>query len=251
MKFGLDNKVALVTGGARDTGRDIALSLALEGATIAVNYNSSAKDAEALVAEIIAAGGHAAAFQADVANNDAVHTMVAAIVETFGRVDILINNAGIAKRQRFVETTPADWRAQIDVGLYGAIHCCHAVLPHMIKQNGGRIISLAGDSSRVGEAGLALAAAARAGSIALMKSLAKEFGRNNITANAVALGLIETAHSDKAWLAENLAKITKLYPLKRIGKPEDVAPLITLLASDAGSWITGQVISVNGGFAMV
>ena len=188
MKLGLDGKVALVTGGARDVGRDISLALAEEGAIIAVNYRSSADEAEAVVSAIAAAGGKARAYQADVADQLAVRKMVDTVVADFGKVDILVNNAGVARRQRFVDTGPTDWREHIDVGLYGVIHCCHAVVPHMIKQNGGRILCLAGDSSRIGEGGLALAAAARAGAIALAKSLARELGRSNITVNAVALG---------------------------------------------------------------
>ncbi len=251
MNLGLNGKVALVTGGARDVGGGIARALAAEGAVIAVNYRSSANDAESVVAAIKAQGGIARAYAADVADYAAVEAMTGAIVSDFGRIDILVNNAGFAVRQRFQDTKPDDWRRHIDVGMYGPIHTSHAVLPYMMKQGSGRILSVAGDSSRIGEAGLALAAAARAGAIALMKSLAKEFGRFGITANALSLGLVETAHSDPAWMAENRERISKLYPLRRIGKAEDVAPMVVLLSSDAGSWITGQVISVNGGFSMV
>lgn len=250
MNLGLDGKVALVTGGGRDVGGEIARALAAEGAAVAVNYRSSAQEAQSVVSGIAAQGGSARAYAADVADHAAVRSMVDQIVHDFGRIDILVNNAGVAARLRFQETTPEDWRRHVDVGLYGPIHTCHAVLPHMMKQNGGRIISLAGDSSRIGESGLALTAAARAGAIALMKSLAKEFGRFNITANAVALGLIETAHIDPAWMAENRERITRMYPLRRIGKPGDVAPMVAFLASDAAAWITGQVLSINGGFSM-
>jgi 2-hydroxycyclohexanecarboxyl-CoA dehydrogenase len=121
----------------------------------------------------------------------------------------------------------------------------------MIKQNFGRIITLVGDSSRIGESGLAIAAAARAGGIALMKSLAKELGRANVTANAISLGLIETTHSNPEFLIANREKIVRQYPLRRIGKPEDVAPTVAFLASEGAAWITGQVLSVNGGFCMV
>ena len=251
MNLGLQGKVALVTGGARDVGAAIARALAAEGATVAVNYHRSAGDAASVVAEIAAQGGSARAFGADVADASQVRSMVEQVVAEFGRVDILVNNAGVAARLRFQETTPEDWRRHIDVGLYGPIHTCHAVLPHMMTQRNGRIISLAGDSSRIGESGLALAAAARAGAIALMKSLAKEFGRFNITANAVALGLVETAHLDASWLAQNRERIVRQYPLGRIGQADDVAPMVTFLASDAAGWITGQVLSINGGFSMV
>ncbi len=249
MDLGLKGKVALITGGGRDVGRAVALHLAREGAAVAVNYNASAKTAEAVAAEIKAAGGRAAACKADISDYGAVRAMVDGVVKEFGRLDILVNNAGLVLRQRFVDTTPEDWRKQIDVCLYGTIHCCHAAVPHMIKQNGGRIVSLAGDSSRIGESGLAIGGAARAGVIMLMKSLAKELGRSNITANAIALGLVETSHTDKAWLDANREKITRLYPLRRLGQAEDVAPMIAFLASDAAAWITGQVMSVNGGFS--
>jgi NAD(P)-dependent dehydrogenase (short-subunit alcohol dehydrogenase family) len=249
MDLGLKGKVALVTGGGRDVGRAVALQLAREGAAVAVNYNASAKAAEAVAAEVKAAGGRAVACKADIAVHGEARAMVDGVVKEFGRLDILVNNAGLVLRQRFVDTTPEDWRKQIDVCLYGAIHCCHAAVPYMIEQNGGRIVSLAGDSSRIGESGLAIGGAARAGVIVLMKSLAKELGRSNITANAVALGLVETSHTDKEWLDANREKITRLYPLRRLGQADDVAPLIAFLASDAASWITGQVMSVNGGFS--
>lgn len=251
MQTNLNGKVALVTGGGRDVGGDIARSLAAEGAIVAVNYSRSQAEAETVVAAIEAAGGKARAYRADISENEQVKAMVAAVKADFGTVDVLVNNAGYVKYQRFVDSTPEDWKKQIDVCLYGAINCCHAVAPLMIGQNSGRIINLVGDSSRIGEANLALAAAARGGTIALGKSLAREFGRNNITVNTVSLGLIETSHSDPDFLEKNREKIVKAYPLRRIGRPGDVAPMVTFLASEASSWVTGQVISVNGGFCMV
>ena len=176
--------------------------------------------------------------------------MVDSVVKDFGGLNILINNAGLAKRQRFVETKPADWHSQIDACLYGAIHCCHAAAPHLDAAKNGRIISLIGDSSRIGESGLAIVAAARAGVVALMKSLAREFGRSGATANTVSLGLVETAH-DKDWVEANREKLVKLYPLRRLGMPDDVAPMVTLLASPHSGWITGQVLSISGGFCIV
>lgn len=250
MDFGLRGKVALVTGAARGVGREIALSLAAEGANVAVNYRNSGKEADALVAEIATKGVKAKAYKADVADLVAVKTMIDAIAKDFGGLNILVNNAGLALRQRFMETKPEDWHRQIDACLYGAIHCCHAAAPHLDAAKNGRIVSVIGDSSRVGESGLAIVAAARAGVVALMKSLAREFGRSGTTANTVSLGLVETAH-DKDWVEINREKLVKLYPVRRLGQPGDVAPMVALLASPHSGWITGQVISISGGFSMV
>ncbi len=250
MDLGLTGKIAVVTGGTSGVGREIALSLAAEGANVAVNYRSSAKDAEILVDEIVAKGGKAKAYKADVADFAAVKAMVDYIVNDFGGLNILINNAGLAIRQRFLETKPDDWHRQIDACLYGAIHCCHAAAPHLDAAGNGRIVSVIGNSSRVGESGLAIVAAARAGVVALMKSLARELGRSGTTANTVSLGLVETPH-DKDWVDANRDKLIKLYPLRRLGVPGDVAPMVALLASPHSGWITGQVLSISGGFSMV
>lgn len=250
MDFELKGKVALVTGGARDVGREISLALAAEGATVAVNYRNSAEEAQAVVDEIRARGGEAKAYKADVADFDGVKAMVEAVAGDFGGLDILVNNAGLAIRQKFTDSTEKEWKAQIDTCLYGAIHLAHAAAPHLEKSGHGRLICVVGDSSRVGESGLAIVAAARAGTIALMKSLAREMGRFGVTANTLSLGLIETAH-DRTWVEANRDKLTKFYPLRRLGQPEDIAPAVALLASPKGSWITGQVISISGGFSMV
>lgn len=250
MDLALNGRVALVTGAARDVGREIALTLAAEGAAVAVNYLSSAAEAEAVVTEIVGKGGKAKAYKADVSDYAAVKGMIDAAVQDFGGLNILVNNAGLAKRQRFADTKPDDWKKQIDICLYGAIHCCHAAAPHLEGAKNGRIISVIGDSSRVGESGLAIVAAARAGVVALMKSLAREFGRSGTTANTVSLGLVETAH-DRAWVEENREKLVRLYPVRRLGMPDDIAPAVALLASPRSGWITGQVLSISGGFSMV
>lgn len=250
MDLGLNGKIALVTGAGRGVGREIALGLAAEGAAVAVNYRSSNKDAEGLVGEITAKGGKAKAYQADVADLAAVKAMVDAVTTDFGGINILVNNAGLALRKRFLDTTPDEWRRQIDACLYGTIHCCHAAMPHLERGRDGRIVSVIGDSSRVGESGLSIVAAARAGVIALMKSLAREFGGSGTTANTVSLGLVETDH-DKEWVEANREKLVRLYPLRRLGQASDVAPMVTLLASPRSGWITGQVLSISGGFSMV
>lgn len=251
MELGLRSKVALVTGGGRDIGREISLTLAREGAAVAVNYLHSKQETEATVAEIKKEGGKAAGYQADVANSEAVRQMVEQVAREFGRVDILVNNAGYVMPEFFLESAPEEWRRQIDVGLYGVIHCCHALAPGMIERKFGRIINIAGDSARVGQTRLAVTAAARGGVLALTKTLAKELGRANVTVNALALGYVETAHSDQTFLAANREKILQLYAIKRLGRPEDVAPLVAFLASEQAAWITGQTISVSGGYTTV
>jgi 2-hydroxycyclohexanecarboxyl-CoA dehydrogenase len=251
METGLEGKVAIVTGGARDVGGAIARSLAREGVRVVVNYNSSQAEAQALVDDIAASGGTARAVKADISDYEQVRAMTDGVAAEWGSLDILVNNAGYVKYQRFIESEPADWRRQIDICLYGALNCSHAAAKHMAKQQAGRVINIVGDSSRIGEANIALAATARGGTIALGKSMAKELGRYNVTVNTIALGLIETAHQDPEFLAKNMERIVKAYPLRRIGKPGDVAPMVVFLASAGADWVTGQVISVNGGFSMV
>jgi NAD(P)-dependent dehydrogenase (short-subunit alcohol dehydrogenase family) len=250
MEMQLAGRVALVTGGTRDVGRQISLSLAAEGARVAVHYQRSQAEAEAVVAEIKATGGTAAAYQADIANQASVAAMVNSVVADLGGLNILVNNAGLAIRKPFKNTTPQEWRSQIDVNLLGPIHLCHAAIEHLEKGGNGRIVAIVGDSSRVGEAGLSIVGAARAGTIALMKSLAREMGRAGITANTVSLGLVETGH-DPAWLEANREKLIKFYPARRLGQAEDIAPMVLLLSSPLSGWITGQVISVSGGYCMV
>jgi 2-hydroxycyclohexanecarboxyl-CoA dehydrogenase len=251
MDLGLKGKVALVTGGGRDVGRAIALTMAAEGATVAVNYNRSADEAEAVVAEITGSGGEARAYQCDVTDYASVQAMVAGIVKDMGSIDVLVNNAGFVIPRLFTETTPDDWKRQVDIGLYGVIHCCHAVAPHMIEQKSGRIVNVTGDSARVGEKYLSVTAASRGGVLSLTKSLARELGPSGITVNCVAFGLVQTDHTDQAFLKKNYDKIVRQYPLGRIGEASDIAPAITFIASDSASWITGQILSINGGYAMV
>ncbi len=250
MEMQLGGRVALVTGGTRDVGRQIALSLAAEGAKVAVHYGRSADEAAAVVTEIKAKGGTAGAYTANIADRAAVGAMVDAIVKDFGGLDIAVNNAGLAIRKPFKNTTPEEWRSQIDVNLLGAIHLCHAAMPHLEKSGHGRIIAVVGDSSRVGESGLSIVGAARAGVIALMKSVAREAGRSGITANTISLGLVETGH-DPAWLDANREKLVKFYPSRRLGQAEDIAPTVVLLASPLSGWITGQTLSISGGYCMV
>ncbi|MGZ0189095.1 MAG: SDR family NAD(P)-dependent oxidoreductase [Alphaproteobacteria bacterium] len=246
----LQDKTVLVTGASRGIGRAIAIAAAAAGAKVALTARSMDALKET-AATIVSSGGTAHTIVGDAADAKSIEKAVAATAKKFGGLDVLINNAGYVKVQKFLDSGPEDWKAQIDTCLYGAIHCCRAAAPHMVKQNGGRIVSLIGDSSRIGEANISMAAATRAGTMALGKSLAKELGRNGVTVNTVSLGLVQTSHSDAEFLAKNMDKIVRNYPLRRIGNPDDVAPMVAFLASDQAAWITGQTISVNGGFAMV
>jgi 2-hydroxycyclohexanecarboxyl-CoA dehydrogenase len=251
MDLALNGKVALVTGGARDVGREISLALAREGAVVAINYLHSKADAEATAAEIAREGGRAALYQADIASYDAATGMVADVVRDLGRLDVLVNNAGYIESKLFLESRPEEWRRQIDVGLYGVLNCCHAAAPRMAEQRSGRIVNIVGDSARVGQPRLSITAASRGGVLALMKTLARELGRSNITINTLALGYIETSHSDQAWLAANRDRILGNYAIRRLGRPSDIAPMVAFLASGHAGWITGQTISVSGGYTTV
>jgi len=251
MNLGLDGKVALVTGGARDIGREIALALAREGVTLAVNYHASEADAESLVAEVARAGGRARAWRADVADYAAVERMVEDVTRELGRLDILVNNAGYLEQKLFLDTRPEEWRRQIDVCLGGVLNCSHAAGRRMAAQKWGRIVSIVGDSARVGQPRLAISAGARGGVLSLTKTLAKELGRHNVTVNALALGWIETSHVDQAWLAQNRDKILASYPIRRLGRPEDVGPFVAFLAGEQAGWVTGQTISISGGYSAI
>jgi 2-hydroxycyclohexanecarboxyl-CoA dehydrogenase len=251
MDLGLKGKVALVTGGGRDVGREISLALAREGAAVVVNYLHSKADAEATVAEIGRQGGRGRLHAADVTDYEAVTAMVADVVRDLGRLDILVNNAGYVESRLFLESRPEQWRRQIDVGLYGVLNCCHAAAPRMAEHRGGRIVNIVGDSARVGQPRLGVTAAARAGVVTLGKTLARELGRSHITVNTLALGYVETSHSDHAWLAANRDRILSFYAIRRLGRPSDVAPFVAFLASEHAGWVTGQTISVSGGYTTV
>jgi NAD(P)-dependent dehydrogenase (short-subunit alcohol dehydrogenase family) len=249
MNLGLEGKVALVTGGARDVGRAIVEALAREGAAVAVNYLTSATPAAEVVDRIRGAGGRAIAVGADVADYAAVEGMVARIVNELGRIDVLVNNAGFLEQKLFLDTRPEEWQRQVDVCYTGILNTCHVAAKRMVAQRSGRIVSIVGDSARVGQPRLGISASARGGVLSLTKTLAKELGRANVTVNTQALGWIETSHVDPAWLAANREKILASYPIRRLGRPEDIAPMVAFLASDLAGWITGQTISVSGGYS--
>ncbi len=245
----LDGKVALVTGASRGIGRAIAIRLAGEGAAVAINYAGNVKAAEEVKALIEGAGGKAMLVQADVADADAVDGMIKAITEGFGSIDILVNNAGITRDGLLMRMKEADWDAVISTNLKGVFHCTKAVSKLMMKKRFGRIVNMTSVVGIMGNAGQANYAAAKAGVIGFSKSMARELASRNITVNMVAPGCIDT---DMTAVLPDKVKEAMLadIPLGSIGKPEDVAEAVLFLVSEKASYITGQVVHVDGGMVM-
>ena len=252
MDLGLKDRVVLVTGAAKGCGAAIALSAAQEGAHVVVNYARSAKEAEETVEAAKAMGVRSVAVQADVGNRAEVRRMFQQIKEQFGRLDGLVNNAGPDYIHKFfMDTSEEEWGANVQVGLMGVLNCCWEAIPMMIEQGGGKIVSISGDSARVGESHHSPAAAARGGVISFTKSLAREVGRNEITVNVVSMGLVHT-HSTTPFVTKEYQSLLlrNFYPIKRLGETKDVAGIAVFLLSQRADWITGQTISANGGYCM-
>ena len=245
----LDGKTALVTGASRGIGRAIALCLAAEGARVAINYAGNVKAAEEVKAAIEAAGGTAILCQADIADSAAVEAMVANVVKEFGTIDILVNNAGITRDTLLMRMKNEDFAKVLDTNLKGVFYCTKAISKLMMKKRSGRIVNMASVVGLVGNAGQTNYAAAKAGVIGFSKSAAKELASRGITVNVVAPGFIGTDMT--AGLPESVKeKMLTDIPLGRMGEPEDVASAVLFLASDQASYITGQVVNVDGGMVM-
>jgi 3-oxoacyl-[acyl-carrier protein] reductase len=243
----LQDKVAIVTGASRGIGKAIALALASEGASVAINYASSSAAAEAVAADIQGMGGQAIALQADVSKPDQVDSFIAAVMEKWGRVDVLVNNAGITRDTLLLRMNLEDWQAVIDLNLTGVFLCTKAISKIMLKQRSGRIINIASVAGQMGNPGQANYSAAKAGVIGFTKTVAKELSTRSITVNAVAPGFIETDMTEGLKADE----ILKFIPLGRYGKPEEIAGMVKFLAADpAAAYITGQTFNVDGGMVM-
>lgn len=245
----LTNKIALVTGASRGIGRAIALDLAARGATVVVNYNASAAAAEEVVAAITAAGGKTSAIQADVSKYEAAQALVKYAVDTYGRLDILVNNAGTTRDTLLMTMKEDDWDHIMATDLKSVFNCCKAASRGMIRQRAGRIVNITSVVGLAGGAGQTNYAAAKAGVIGFTKSMAKEVGSRGITVNCVAPGFIPTALTS-VLTPEQKEMAIKATPLGRFGTPEDVAYAVSFLASDLAAYITGAVLSVDGGLVM-
>ena len=243
----LKDKVAVVTGASRGIGKAAALALASQGAKVVVNYARSSDAAEEIVKQITEAGGEAIASGADVSQSEQVDNLIKTTLDKFGRIDVLVNNAGITKDTLLLRMKPEQWQAVIDLNLTGVFLCTKAVSKTMLKQRSGRIINIASVAGQMGNPGQANYSAAKAGVIGFTKTVAKELANRGVTVNAVAPGFIETD------MTEDLKSddIIKFIPLGRYGRPEEVAGTIRFLAADpAAAYITGQVFNVDGGMVM-
>ena len=242
---GLEDKIAIVTGAGQGIGQAIARKLAAEGATVVVtdlDEASAIQTADALTGAV--------AIRADVSDRQAVQAMADRVVQQFGRVDVLVNNAGWDKASPFVDSDPADWDRAIAINLYGVLHTCKAVLPLMAARGGGAVVNLGSDAGRVGSSGEAVYSAAKGGVIAFTKSLAREMARHQVRVNCVCPGPTDTALFASFAGPKLREALTKAIPFRRLGQPADVANVVAFLASDEASFVTGQTVSVSGGLTM-
>lgn len=237
--------VALVTGGSRGIGKAIVVDLASQGYRVAFSYHANQAAADAVVQEVQTAGGEALAIQSDAASSEQAQALVQQTVDTFGQLDVLVNNAGITRDTLLIRMSDEDWASVIDTNLSGVFYTSKAAAKIMMKQRSGSIVTISSISGVYGNAGQANYAASKAGVIGFTKSLAKELGSRNITVNAVAPGFIET---DMTHDLKHKEQLLALIPLKRFGQPEDIAKAVRFLVT-SGGYITGQVLQVDGGLA--
>jgi 2-hydroxycyclohexanecarboxyl-CoA dehydrogenase len=251
----MQGKVALVTGGGRGIGRGIVTALAAAGASVAI-ADQRLDLAEQTASEVGKdSGAQVAGFKADVTDLTAVQQTTECVLQTFGHIDALINNAGWDELKPFLQTTPDFWDKVIAINYKSVLNTCYAVLPHMIARKAGAVVSISSDAGRVGSLGEAVYAGTKAGIIAFSRTLAREHARDNLRFNVVCPGPTQTPLVEEMQQQEFgsrvLGRMQQYVPLRRLGRPEDIAPMVVFLASDAAGFITGQVISVSGGLTMV
>lgn len=245
----LEGRVAVVTGASRGIGRATALELARQGASVVVNYLSSAAAAQETVGTILAQGGRAAAFQADVSDHAQAQSLIRFALDQFGDLHILVNNAGITRDGLIATMEEDDWDRVLTVNLKSTFNCSRAAVRHMLRRRYGRIIQITSVAGQMGNAGQTNYSASKAGQIGFTKALAREVAARNITVNAVAAGYIETDIWASVPEASRQAAL-RLIPLGRTGRPEEIAAAVAFLASDRAGYITGHVLTVDGGMAM-
>ena len=244
----LTERVALVTGGAQGIGKAVALLLARNGADVVVS-DVNLEKAEETSREVEALGRQAMAIRVDVSRLDDVEGMVQTLLDRFGKIDILINNAGIARDKLILRMTEEDWDAVLAVNLKGTFNCTKAVIRHMSKQRWGKIVNIASVVGEMGNTGQANYSASKAGVIGFTKTMAREFAQRGINVNAIAPGYIQTPMTD-ALPEKAREELKRMIPMERLGQPEDVAHAVLFLVSEASSYITGHVLNVNGGIYM-
>ena len=262
MELGLKGKSVIVTGGGSNIGRAIVLAFAKEGSNIVI-AELDEEQGKKVAAEANSVGGKTIVVKTDVTNFDQVQAMVKKTIAEFGAVDVLVNNVGWDLTQLFVETTPEFWEKIININYKGMIHCTKAVLDHMIERNGGNIVSIGSDAGRIGEYKEAVYGGCKGAQIAFSKAVARETGRYGIRLNMVCPGMTipttdDEVGSESMWKVgfqffsdEMKEKAIKKYAIRRLGRPEDIANAVVFIASDAASFITGQTLSVSGGYSMM